>query len=109
MTHHPATIVEAAHQSGAVCILAHPGRSDGFVCYDGALLEELRGEAPIDGIEAYYPLHTPEQTAIYLSYAERHHLLTSAGSDSHSSNKPPIKYQAGLCRDLLERLGIQLE
>jgi predicted metal-dependent phosphoesterase TrpH len=109
MTHQPATIVEAAHQSGAVCILAHPGRSDGFVCYDPTLLDELRLEAPIDGIEAYYPLHTAEQTAEYLAYAEHHHLLISAGSDSHSSNKPPIKYKAGLCRDLLERLGIQIE
>ena len=109
MTHHPATIVEAAHQSGAVCMLAHPGRSDGFVCYDGALLDELRDEAPIDGIEAYYPLHTPEQTAMYLTYAEHHRLLISAGSDSHSSKKPPIKYKAESCRDLLERLGIQIE
>jgi predicted metal-dependent phosphoesterase TrpH len=109
MTHHPATIVEAAHQSGAVCILAHPGRSDGFVCYDRALLDELRREAHIDGIEAYYPVHTPEQTAMYLAYAEHHHLLISAGSDSHSSNKPPIKYKAESCRDLLERVGIQIE
>ena len=59
MTHDPATIVAAAHRSGAVCILAHPGRSDGFVCYERTLLDELRDEAPIDGIEAYYPLpHT---------------------------------------------------
>jgi 3',5'-nucleoside bisphosphate phosphatase len=109
MTHAPTTIVEAAHQSGAVCILAHPGRSDGFVCYDRALLDELRCEAHIDGIEAYYPVHTSEQTAMYLAYAERHHLLISAGSDSHGSNKPPIKYKAELCRDLLERVGIQIE
>jgi predicted metal-dependent phosphoesterase TrpH len=109
MTHDPSTIVEAAHQSGAVCILAHPGRSDGFVCYDHALLDELRREAHIDGIEAYYPVHTPEQTAMYLAYAEQHHLLISAGSDSHSSKKLPIKYQSELCRDLLERLGIQME
>ncbi len=109
MTHTPATIVEAAHQSGAVCILAHPGRSDGFVCYDRALLDELRCEAPIDGIEAYYPVHTPEQTAMYLEYAQDHDLLISAGSDSHSANKPPIKYKADLCRDLLERVGIEVK
>ncbi|MCA9928858.1 MAG: PHP domain-containing protein [Anaerolineales bacterium] len=109
VTHDPATIVEAAHQSGAVCILAHPGRSDGFVCYNRALLDELRCEAHIDGIEAYYPIHTPEQTAIYVEYARHHHLLVSAGSDSHSSNKPPIKYRAELCRDLLERIGVQIE
>lgn len=108
MTHDPATIVEAAHQSGAVCILAHPGRSDGFVCYDRALLDELRDEAAIDGIEVYYPVHTPEQTAMYRAYAQRHHLLVSAGSDSHGPDKPPIKYRAGLIRDLLERVGIQM-
>ena len=108
MTHPPAAIVTAAHQSGAVCLLAHPGRSDGFVCYDRALLDELRSEAPIDGLEAHYPLHTPEQTALYREYAQHHHLLVSAGSDSHGPNKPPIKYPAELCRDLLERLGIQL-
>ncbi len=108
MTHDPATIVAAAHQSGAVCILAHPGRSDGFVCYDRALLDELRREAPIDGIEAYYPLHTPEQTALYQAYAHSHELLITAGSDSHRPDKPPIKYRAELCRDLLERVGIEV-
>jgi 3',5'-nucleoside bisphosphate phosphatase len=109
MTHDPATIVEAAHQSGAVCILAHPGRSDGFVCYDRALLDELRSEAPIDGIETHYPLHTPDQTKMYQNYAQRHRLLTSAGSDSHGPDKPPIKYGAELSRELLERVGIQIK
>lgn len=108
MTHPPATIVAAAHQSGAVCILAHPGRSDGFVCYDSALLDELRCQAPIDGIEVYYPVHTPDQTAMYLAYAQRHDLLISAGSDSHSPEQPPIKYRAELCRALLERVGIRI-
>jgi 3',5'-nucleoside bisphosphate phosphatase len=108
MTHDPATIVEAAHQSGAVCILAHPGRSDGFVCYDRILLDELREEADLDGIEVYYPLHTPEQTALYEAYARRHGLLISAGSDSHRPDKPPIKYRAELCRALLERVGVRV-
>ena len=109
MTHDPATIVEAAHQSSAVCILAHPGRSDGFMCYDRALLDELRTEADIDGIEAYYPAHTSEQTTMYRDYAQDHKLLISAGSDSHSPDKPPIKYKAEVCRSLLERIGIQIE
>jgi 3',5'-nucleoside bisphosphate phosphatase len=108
MTHSPAAIVEAAHQSDAVCILAHPGRADGFVCYDRTLLDELRTEANIDGIEAYYPLHTPEQTAFYLDYAAQHGLLVSSGSDSHSIEKPPIPYRAELSQQLLERLGITI-
>ena len=73
MTHDPATIVAAAHQSGAVCILAHPGRHDGFLFYDQVLLDDLRSEAPIDGLEVYYPAHPPEQTAMYRRYAQHHH------------------------------------
>ena len=102
----PSTVVSAAHESGAICILAHPGRDDGFTCFDTALLDELRAEAPIDGIEAYYPKHADEQIQMYLGYAEKHDLLVSSGSDSHSPEKPPIKYQAELSRKLLERLGI---
>jgi len=102
-----AAVVEAAHQSGAVCLLAHPGQTDGFVTYDADMLDTLRQEIPIDGLEVYHPKHSPEQTALYLDYARRHDLLVSAGSDSHKPEKPPIKYQAELVRPLLERLGIQ--
>jgi predicted metal-dependent phosphoesterase TrpH len=104
-----AAVVEAAQRSRAVCLIAHPGHTDGFVTYDVRLLDEVRQEAPLDGLEVYHRRHTPAQTAMYLEYARRHHLLTSAGSDSHSPDKPPIKYQAELCRALLERLGIQMK
>ena len=101
-------VVAAAHQSGAVCLIAHPGRTDGFVTYDAQLLDEVRQEALIDGIEIYYPKHTPAQTAMYEAYARRHGLLISAGSDSHNLDQPPIKYRAELCRALLERAGVRV-
>lgn len=103
-----AAVVDAAHRSMAVCLIAHPGRGDGFIRFDGALLDELRRSVPIDGIEAYYPAHTPEQTALYVAYAGQHDLLTSSGSDSHGPEKKPITYRADLSRKLLERLGIQI-
>jgi predicted metal-dependent phosphoesterase TrpH len=103
-----AMVVDAAHQSGAVCLIAHPGRGAGYTCYDARLLDELRQEVPIDGLEVYYPAHTPEQIAMYREYAKTHCLLTSSGSDSHGPEKKPIKYRAGLSRSLLERLGIQI-
>ncbi len=103
-----AAIVEASHRSGAVCLLAHPGREDGFITYNVDLLDKLRQEAPIDGLEVYYPAHTPEQTTMFLEYAQQHDLLISSGSDSHSLEKPPIKYPARLSRALLERVGIQI-
>jgi hypothetical protein len=108
-THEPAAVAEAAHCSGAVCLLAHPGRGDGFVTYDLSLLDQFRREVAIDGLEVYYPRHTPAQTAAYRQYARRHQLLMSAGSDSHGLDQPPIKYRAEWSRDLLERVGIQLE
>lgn len=103
-----AEVVEAAHRSGAVCLIAHPGRGDGYTRFDTQLLDTLRRDVPIDGFEVYYPAHTPEQTAMYREYAEMHGLLTSSGSDSHGPEKKPIKYRAELSRRLLERLGIQI-
>jgi len=104
-----AAVVDAAHQSGAVSLIAHPGREDGFITYDAQLLDQLRQEVPIDGLEVYYPVHTPEQTALYLEYAQKHNLLVSSGSDSHRPDKPPIKYPAKLCRNLLGHVGIQIK
>jgi predicted metal-dependent phosphoesterase TrpH len=101
-----AVVVEAAHQSGAVCLIAHPGHKDGFVTYDVRMLDILRQNIPIDGLEVYTPKHSPDQTSMYLEYAQQHHLLISSGSDSHRPDKPPIKYRAELSRSLLERLGI---
>jgi 3',5'-nucleoside bisphosphate phosphatase len=103
-----ADVVEAAHQSGAVCLIAHPGYKDGFVTYDLKMLDILRQDIPIDGLEVYTPKHSPEQTSMYLEYAQQHHLLISSGSDSHRPEKPPIKYRAELSRSLLERVGIQI-
>ncbi|HEX6480136.1 MAG TPA: PHP domain-containing protein [Ktedonobacteraceae bacterium] len=103
-----AAVVDAAHRSGAVCLIAHPGRGEGFTRYDAHLLDELRKDVPIDGFEVYYPAHTSEQIAMYLEYARTQRLLTSSGSDSHGPEKKPIKYRAELSRSLLERLGIQI-
>jgi 3',5'-nucleoside bisphosphate phosphatase len=103
-----AVVVDAAHRSEAVCLIAHPGRGEGYTCYDARLLDELCQEVPIDGLEVYYPAHTPEQVAMYREYARTHRLLTSSGSDSHGPAKKPIKYRAELSHSLLERLGVQI-
>lgn len=103
-----AAAVDAAHRSGAVCLIAHPGRGEGYIRFDVNLLDELRRDVPIDGFEVYYPAHTPEQIAMYREYAQKYGLLTSSGSDSHGPEKKPIKYRAELSRHLLERLSIEL-
>jgi len=100
-------VVEAAHQDGGVCLIAHPGRED-VTRFDAALLDRFREAFPVDGLEVYYPKHTPEQTLLYREYAREHNLLVSSGSDSHGPDKKPIKYQAGLSQALLQRLGVQV-
>ena len=102
--------VGAAHASGALAVIAHPGRHDGeIVRYEPDVLDDVHREAPFDGIEVYYPIHSPDQTAAYARYAETRGLLVSAGSDSHGPRqRPPIAYPARLVRPLLERCGIQV-
>ena len=105
-----ATTVDAAHRSGAVCLIAHPGRNErNFTFYDIALLDQVRAEVPLDGIEVYHPYHSPEMIKAYLEYVRKHNLLYSTGSDSHSiPGRMPIKHRAEISRELLERLGIQV-
>lgn len=100
--------VAAAHASGAVTVLAHPGRGGGEIHrYEPDQIAALIDTVPLDGIEVYYPTHTPEQTAAYLDLARRHKLLVSAGSDSHGPRQRlPIAYPAHLCAALLERCGV---
>lgn len=101
-------VVEAIHRSGGVALIAHPGRTDGFATFDSDLLNQVRTEIPIDGIEVYYPLHTLDQIELYQAYASQHGWLISAGSDSHTPDKPPIKYHASQCIALLARLDIKV-
>ena len=102
--------VEAAHQSNAVCLIAHPGRREsGFVFYGTELLDQLRVEIPLDGIEIYHPYHDNESIEMYLAYVKKHNLLYSTGSDAHGhASRMPIKHRAEISRQLLERLGVTI-
>lgn len=105
-----AEAVTAAHADGAVCVLAHPGRGQGEIHrYLPEEIEALLAETPLDGIEVYYPTHTPEQVAEYAALAQRRDLLMSAGSDSHGpGQRLPIAYPARQVAPLLERLGVRV-
>ena len=45
----------------------------------------------LEGIECWYPTHTPEQTAYLLDLADRLGMLVSKGSDDHGENARPVK------------------
>ena len=103
-----AEAIAAAHSDGALALLAHPGRQDAEIPrYPPDLLARVCDELPLDGLEAYYPLHSPEQTAAYLAFARERELLVSAGSDSHGPRQRlPIPNPARDVAALLERVGI---
>ncbi len=103
-------VVAAAHASGAVTVLAHPGRGGGEIQrYEPEQIEELLISVPLDGLEVYYPTHTPAQTVAYEALARRRGLLVSAGSDSHGPRQRlPIAYPAHLCAALLDRCGVEV-
>ncbi len=109
ITADPAAVADAARRSGAACLIAHPGRGDGFARLDAPQLDRLRAAVPIDGLEVYHPSHTPGQVALFRDYADAHGLLASAGSDSHGPPGPlPIKYRADTSRALLARVNIRV-
>lgn len=101
--------VAATHASGGQAILAHPGRFEPEPL-TAERLARLLDAAPIDGLEVYYPTHTPEQLALYADLADRHGLIRSCGSDSHGPGWPrdPIPYPAAEVAPLLERLGFRV-
>lgn len=102
--------VDAAHASGAVAVLAHPGRGGGEIqAYPAPLVREVLAAVPLDGIEVRYPLHTDQQVAEYTALARERGLLISAGSDSHGpGGRLPIPYPAASSRALLERCGVSV-
>jgi predicted metal-dependent phosphoesterase TrpH len=78
-SHHitPVEAIDAIAQSGAVPVLAHPGRLK-----DDAIIEEL-AEHGLVGLEVFYPTHSASQISYYRGKAERLGLVMSGGSDFH--------------------------
>ena len=76
----PPEAVQLIHRAHGAAVLAHPALFQGNL---DALLAEMLA-AGLDGIETYYPMHTPVQTAHYAALACQHDLVTTGGSDFHS-------------------------
>ena len=75
----PVGAIDLVHKAGGVAVLAHPGRLTGDY---QAIIEELV-PLGLDGIEVYYPDHTPDMIATLRRIAEKHNLLMTVGGDFH--------------------------
>lgn len=73
----PVDAVQAVLAAGGVPVLAHPGRLE-----DEAIIPEL-GEAGLQGLECYYPEHSPADTRRFLALAAKYDLVVTGGTDFH--------------------------
>lgn len=71
--------IELIIEAGGIPVLAHPGRMA-----DEALISNFVKNG-LQGIEAYYPTHTMEQTEHYLKLAAKYKLIVTGGSDFHGA------------------------
>ena len=86
----PEDAIRLIQNAGGVAAIAHPHSlniQDSDRLYDVIKSFSLMG---VKAIEVYYPLHTAEQTQLYLSIAEKLNLLVTGGTDFHGSNKPGV-------------------
>lgn len=99
-------IVQVAHTHGGTVVLAHPGRSKGVYAIPAGEADIAAMKAiGLDGIEVYYPAHSPEQQAFYRDIAIRHSLLVTGGSDSHGPEQALAQWPEALCADFLQVVG----
>ena len=89
--------VELVHNASGLAIIAHP-----YKIKDQNILPEAV-KVGVDGLEVYYPYHTPELVKSYLAFAHEHRLKISGGSDFHGvKGKYPKRLgQYLLCSKLL--------
>lgn len=76
----PEEAVRIISRAGGIPVLAHPGWgvTDGMI---PALVQ-----AGLEGIEVYYPDHTPAMQAQYLDLARQYSLLVTGGTDFHGGD-----------------------
>lgn len=81
-----AEAVRLIHEAGGVAVIAHPYWDVSEADQVRDLAESLNAEAGLDGIEAFYPPHTREQTAHCLELCSELGLTPTGSSDFHGPN-----------------------
>ena len=78
--------VDMIEEAGGIPVLAHPGQN---ISEDEEVLKKII-DTGVKGIEVFSSYHTKEQVDFYHSFAQRHNLLETIGSDFHGKTKPSI-------------------
>jgi len=94
VTPSPKECIDLIHDAGGIAILAHPTLYKLKTTEIEELIASLADDG-LDGIEAIYPLHTPEEETYFIDLAKRYSLIISGGSDFHGDNKPGLELGTG--------------
>jgi 3',5'-nucleoside bisphosphate phosphatase len=75
--------VELIHDAGGAAVIAHPYWDVKDPVQVRDLVERLVADAGLDGVEAFYPPHTAEQTKHLLELCDEFDLVPTGSSDFH--------------------------
>jgi 3',5'-nucleoside bisphosphate phosphatase len=75
--------VELIHAAGGLAVVAHPYWDVSEPPQVRDLVENLKRDVGLDGIETFYPPHTKDQTAHCLELCDEFGLVPTASSDFH--------------------------
>lgn len=91
--HYPAykDVVPVLKRNGCLVFIAHP--TSYFKRNDLERMDFLREELQLDGIECAHPSIPHELTPFYREYCLKHGLLSTAGTDCHSTEESDPKYR----------------
>ncbi|NLM36954.1 MAG: PHP domain-containing protein [Firmicutes bacterium] len=81
----PEEVIQAIKTAGGVPVLAHPGLyvEDNLKLMTRPSFQQTILRWDIEGLEAIAGNHSPEESASYLSFCQKHGLLVTGGSDYH--------------------------
>ena len=91
----PKEAISFIKESGGVTVLAHPKTlgMNGSSALENTLLDLI--EIGLEGIEVFYPEHTPLEVAQFRALAERYGLLMTGGTDYHGIAKEELDIGVG--------------
>lgn len=103
-------VIETIHKAQGISILAHPYRYKLNTSEIEELVVKLKNIG-LDGIEAIYSSHNPNEESFLRNLSYKYNLKISGGSDFHGLNKPDIDLGVGFGKlnvpiDILEKLKL---
>lgn len=83
----PEAAIDAIHRGGGYAVWAHPLMR--FPVEEVFERVNALSERGLDGVEAYYPGHVPDESAVLAEHCRRGGLFVTAGSDYHGPHVKP--------------------